>query len=173
MILLGMIVSMVYVSLNYYTVETKMLDLVENYGFFAVFLISFFTDILVQPIGPDITIIGGILLDKNFLCISFFASFGSILASFFSYFFGKIFSNFGLNKLHTLKNYKKYRKIYAKYGLFTLSVGALTPVPYVPMCWIAGIFKIKISKFMIFGIIPRVIRFFTLGVVVHYFHILY
>ncbi len=172
LILLGMAGLMVYVSLNYYTFETKMLDLVDNYGFLAVFLISFFTDILVQPIGPDVAIIGGILLGKNPFEIVFFASIGSILASFFSFFFGKIFRDFGLRQLHTSKNYAKWRKIYNKYGLFTLSLGALTPVPYVPMCWIAGIFNINIYKFMIFGIIPRTIRFSTVGVVVHYFYTL-
>jgi len=163
-----MLLLTVIVFLNYYKIEHELLDFVKDYGQLAIFLISFFTDILFQPIGPDVAVIGGVLIYKEFLYSVFFASLGSICASFLSYLFGRMFRSYGMQKLNSSAKYHKWRRIYARYGLISLSIGALTPVPYVPMCWIAGLFNVKIYKFILFGIVPRVIRFTTLGMIAHY-----
>ncbi|TYB32895.1 MAG: DedA family protein [Flexistipes sinusarabici] len=163
-----MLVLTVYVFLNYYKIEHELLAFVKDYGLFAILLISFFTDVLFQPIGPDVAVIGGVLLYKEFFCSVFFASLGSVLASFLSYFFGRMFRSYGMHKLNSSAKYHKWRRIHARYGLISLSIGALSPVPYVPMCWIAGLFNVKMYKFILFGIVPRVIRFATLGMIAHY-----
>lgn len=163
-----MLVLTVYVFLNYYKIEHELLNFVKDYGLFAIFLISFFTDILFQPIGPDVAVIGGVLIYKEIFYSVFFASLGSVLASFLSYFFGRMFRTYGMQKLNSSAKFQKWRRIHAKFGLISLSIGALSPVPYVPMCWIAGLFNVKMYKFILFGIVPRVIRFATLGMIAHY-----
>ena len=53
--------------------------------------------------------------------------------------------------------YKKIKNRYLKYS-FIVPIAALTPVPYVPICWISGIFKMNKFKFLIYAMIPRTIR---------------
>lgn len=42
-----------------------------------------------------------------------------------------------------------------------MAVLALTPIPYFPI--LGGLFKMKVSDFIIYGIIPRILNFFILG----------
>jgi membrane protein YqaA with SNARE-associated domain len=53
---------------------------------------------------------------------------------------------------------KGYLKSYHKYGRYGLLVSALGPIPYVPFCWFSGTFGLSIKNFLLFGIIPRILR---------------
>jgi membrane protein YqaA with SNARE-associated domain len=46
-----------------------------------------------------------------------------------------------------------------KHGRLTMLIAALTPLPYVIFCWIAGIFKLPRSDFIFYGMFARILRF--------------
>lgn len=132
-----------------------------GYGF--VFLISFLSDLLPQPIGPDIPIISGVLGGLNIWLVILSATVASICASFIGYFLGRKFGSRGFRIFYGSKGFRKAREKYDKIGKLALLFGSITPVPYVPLCWISGTFQLKLRCFIFYGLLFRVIRFVVVG----------
>ena len=152
----------------YSSLELKIVDFIKVYTFFAVFIISFMLDLIMQPLGPDIVIVGGILLRLNWMLVAFWAILGSLIASFIGYWLGRIYGSFGFKHKYYMKQYQRAEKFYAHYGKLGLSIAAISPLPYVPFCWIAGIFGMKKIDFILFGIIPRAGRFIIIAYLAHF-----
>lgn len=162
--LAGMIIVFIVVAINYRYFESAATYMAEAYGLGGIFIISFLTDIFMQPIGPDVPLIGGMLGGINKYYAYLAAGLGSITASMFGYMMGFFYGEFGIKKLYGEEKYLKWEKFYSKWGCLSVAVAAMTPVPYVPFCWVSGIFKLKLWKFIIFALIPRMIRFYIVMV---------
>ncbi len=145
--------------------------LISKYGLIAIFLLSFVTDVLVQPVGPDVPLAIGILAGiSNKWIILGIVLLGSYAALLFAYIIGY---KIGFNGIEMIVGKKTSKKIIESphYGLWFLFIGALTPVPYVP--YLAGMWKISFKEVMIYVVFPRTLRFFivmmlvdTLGVTI-------
>jgi membrane protein YqaA with SNARE-associated domain len=83
---------------------------------------------------------------------------GSYLGSISSYFVGKSFLERDIKRL--CKKRAKHCKMFRKYGKFALLIACLTPVPYVPFCWLAGASRMNFFDFVVYGLIPRAFRIF-------------
>jgi membrane protein YqaA with SNARE-associated domain len=132
---------------------------IVSYGFFAVFIISFLSDIIMQPIGPDVPILTGILLGLPPIPTLLVAIGASGIATLLGYSLGSKFGTTGFLKFYGQQRFEKWSKMYKKYNLI-VPIAAFTPVPYVPICWISGILKMKKVKFFIYAIGPRSLRLF-------------
>ncbi|MFC1755616.1 YqaA family protein [Thermoproteota archaeon] len=128
------------------------------YGLIAIFVIAFIVDLLMQPIGPEIPLIAGIVSGINPILVVIFTAIGSSLASMTGYWLGKRYGAYGFKKFYDEKIYTKWRKRYLKNGNLVLAIAALSPVPYVPVCWISGTFEMKRLHFLFFGIVSRIAR---------------
>ncbi len=148
----------VYVFFNMDNIESKMQGYAAAYGCLTLFVAAFIADLLMQPIGPDVPIIVGLSVGLDSLSVVIVVILGSILASFVGYYLGVVWGSYGFRKLYGEKRYHSLEKKYKKRGRLGLLISALTPVPYVPFCWIAGIFEMKRRVFLKFGIIPRILR---------------
>lgn len=149
-------------------VEDSVQDLIISYGLIGVFLIAFFADMLMQPIGPDVPLFIGIGFGLNPLQVLGLVLLASYLATFLGYYLGLKFGKDGFRKIYGEKKYLILKHRYNKYSLI-VPFAALTPVPYVPICWISGIFKMNKIKFFLYALVPRTIRLslvalFALGV---------
>lgn len=149
----------IYVALNFSGFKESISTYIGAYSYAAIFILSFLLDAIMQPLGPDIPIIAGILAGLDVYLVVFFAALASILASVCGYFFGRAYSDFGFKKVYGLKTYEKWHRRFDKYGNPIVAVAAVTPVPYVPICWMSGIFDMRLSRFFIFALIPRILRF--------------
>ena len=152
-------VLFVYVLFNYQLFEEKINDAVIIYGNFGIFIISFVLDLLLIPLGPDVPIAIGILANLPWPSVFFMATLGSFLASFLGYYVGTLYGEHGMVKMYGTIKYLSWKKTFEKYGKWAVFLGAVTPVPYVPMCWLSGIFKFSMRDFIIYALIPRAIRF--------------
>ncbi|MBU1111306.1 MAG: hypothetical protein KJ896_00885, partial [Nanoarchaeota archaeon] len=76
------------VIIYYPQLEGEVAFLAEKYGPLGIFVTSFLADIFMQPIGPDIPLIGGIIGGINKYHALLAASIGSVLASLVSYTLG-------------------------------------------------------------------------------------
>lgn len=155
----SVIAVFIYVLFSFSKFETEIVKSVGNYGFVAIFVLSFLLDAIMQPLGPDIPIIAGILAGFNVYWVVILAGAASILASLAGHFLGRWYSDFGFKKVYSIEAYKKWRRFFNKYGRPAVAIAAVTPVPYVPVCWMSGIFEMKLTQFLIFAIIPRTLRF--------------
>lgn len=146
-------------------IKSEIFGLISIYGYFAIFIVAFLVDILVQPLGPEVPLIAASTLRLNIIIAAFLIIIASTLASFFNYRVGKIFHS----TASTGKKAKKYLKLYKKYGKYALLISAIGPVPYVPFCWFSGSFKLPIKKFIYWGILPRTLRIITVAYILFLF----
>lgn len=146
----------------------KLNDLLQGailiYGLLAVFIIAFLSDMLMQPIGPDVPLVLGILAGMGLIEVTAAAILASSLATILGYYLGLKLGAEGFKKFYGEKRYRKLIKRYNKYNLI-VPIAALTPVPYVPVCWLSGIFKMNLKRFLSFALISRAIRLIIVGVV--------
>lgn len=162
-VLAFMAIIAVIVTLLFSKFESTIITYVQTWGLISILVISFISDLLVQPIGPDIPIVAGLIVGLNPVFVFVMAATGSFLASLISFSVGRAVEDSGIKNPYYDKYFDKFWKFFKKHGKLTLTIAAVTPIPYVPFCWFSGMFKMKIIDFVIFGILPRTLRF--LGVV--------
>ncbi|RLJ70102.1 membrane protein YqaA with SNARE-associated domain [Hydrogenivirga caldilitoris] len=133
-------------------------NLVEHYGYIGIFLISF-SESIVQPVPPDPFIAGGTALGLNPLIASLVATLGSVLGGLTAHTLGLIFGEPLTKKLLGEKNFLKGEAFMNRYGVFAVLLGALTPVPFKAICWLAGIFEMPRIPFLLAAFIGRLPRF--------------
>jgi len=134
--------------------KSEIFNLISVYGYIAIFLVAFIVDILAQPLGPEVPLIAANTLELNLVLAAGLTIIGSTIASFLNYKIGKKFYPY----VYKEKKCKKYLKLYRKYGQYGLLISALGPIPYVPFGWFSGAFGLPITKYIYFGIIPRILR---------------
>ena len=138
-------------------VENQVQSFIISYGLIAVFLIAFLADLLMQPIGPDVPLYIGVVFGLHPIQVLAIVLFASSLATVLGYYLGIKFGTEGFCKFYGEKKYKKIKSRYLKYS-FIVPIAAISPVPYVPICWISGIFRMNKVKFFLYALIPRTIR---------------
>ena len=152
-----------FIFLSYSSFKTEILSFVNSYGYTAIFISSFLLDLLFQPLAPDVSLIGGILADLNIYYVLLYVLIGSSLASILGYALGRIYGEVGIKKIYGERKYNKWKDQYYKHGRIILLAAALTPLPYTPLCWISGIFKLKKTEFFVFAILARIVRFVSVA----------
>ena len=130
---------------------------IEVYGFFAIFIISYLSDIIMQPVAPDLPIILGIFFGLDPILVTLMAIFASFLATITGYYLGVWLGASGFLIFYGEKKYRKVKKMYLKYRLI-IPLAAVSPVPYVPVCWISGMFRMNVIRFFLYAMIPRSFR---------------
>ncbi|MFC1690915.1 YqaA family protein [Nanoarchaeota archaeon] len=156
----------VYVLFNYRQLEVTIKESIGTYGYLALFLSSFLTDLLGQPLSPDVALITGILLGFNIFIVIMIISFGSYLASLMSYSLGITYGEKAVKVIFGFEKYSKWKNFFRRFDKIALALAAMTPVPYVLMCWISGIFRVRIRDFLLFALIPRTIRYIIIAYVI-------
>lgn len=147
----------------YSELKTQILSLIATYGFIGLFFIVFFLELLFQPIAADLPIIAMILAKANVYVVLITVLVAAYAATITNYVLGRVYGEVGLKRVLKEKTYDKWHGMYKKYGKLALILAAITPVPYAPMCWIVGMFKMKKLEFFTYGLLPRTIRYLVDG----------
>lgn len=148
-----------FILIFFPTFKVEILSFVETYGYLAIFISSFLMDLIVQPFAPDVPLIGGILSGLNVYFVLLCVLLASYIASLLGYFIGLVYGEAGIEKVYGKKKYEKWKIKHNKYGKIILLAAALTPVPYVPFCWISGIFRMRKLDFVVYALLARTVRF--------------
>ncbi len=131
---------------------------VESYGYIGIFLISF-TESIIQPIPPDPFIAGGSALGLNPIVCALVATLGSVMGGLTAHTLGLIFGEPLAKKLLGEKNFLKGEAFMSRFGVLAVLLGALTPVPFKVICWLAGIFEMPRAPFLLASFLGRLPRF--------------
>lgn len=158
LLLAVLFVFFLYALLNYRTIRIEFYQEIQKYGWIGILVAAFLGDIIIGPIGPEIPVIGGLLAGIKIPMIIYMTALGSIVASFLIYSVGYFFGEYGALHYISPKKYKHYKKIFNRHRRITMVLGALTPVPYVIVCLIAGVFRVKPIEFTTFAISARIVR---------------
>lgn len=162
--LLGFLILIVLIfSLSYYNTlslyaENILKMSVNQWGYYGIALSVFILEFVPQPfLSVLIPFTIGRLFDLNPYYLIVLSVIFSVIANYSSYFLGYTLGDKVARFMVTEENYNKSLSWFKKYGKKSLSVLALTPLPYFPV--MGGIFKMTPWEFTIYGIIPRMMHF--------------
>lgn len=140
------------------SIEKGIVDIVKGYTYAAILVVALLADMIMQPVGPDIPLVAGILIGLNPFIALVFASAGSLAATVLGYYLGAAYGEAGFMRFYGFAKYDRWRRLYLKYGRLVVMVAALTPLPYVPVCWLSGIFRMNKAEFIVFSMGSRILR---------------
>ncbi|MGV8151237.1 MAG: VTT domain-containing protein [Candidatus Woesearchaeota archaeon] len=160
-----LILIFLFVILFFVYIKQSISIFVSDYGYIAIFIVSFITDLLVQPIGPDLPLVLGIFGGLNIWIVFIMVLLGAYLALFVSYKLGKTLGAAGIERIIGKKNFSKLSK-YETGSKWFMFIGALTPVPYIP--YLAGLWRFSFIDTIIFVVIPRTLRFLIVLMLAYY-----
>jgi membrane protein YqaA with SNARE-associated domain len=156
------------VALNFKEVGRIMEEYLRVYGYPAVFLLVFLTEMVNQPFGPEIPASFGVIFGLNFLLVFILTLIASFLAGIINFKIGRdLLSKRILMSCDTDK-YRNYCRFFYKYGKLGIFLAAVSPLPYVFFVWLTGAFNIKFKQFFIFGMLPRIIRILIIMIVISF-----
>ncbi len=92
----------------------------------------------------------------------------NIIASAFGYFVGMKIGYPVLRFFASEEVLDKAKKMFDRWGILAVALGAFTPVPFTIVVFLAGITKMDFKKFMLAGILGRVPRYVLGGYVLVY-----
>ena len=139
--------------------------LLSSYGLLGVFVLILILDIVISPIPPDILVFGSAIAGADFLTVALIGAFGSFVAGILDYKVGRKVGEKGFSKWFGEDHLVKGKKLFAKYGVHGLFIGAFSPIPYSSICWAAGIYEMHFSRFVITSLLARTPRFLLTGFV--------
>tara|TARA_Y100000310_G_C20661182_1_gene804876 strand:- start:163 stop:723 length:561 start_codon:yes stop_codon:yes gene_type:complete len=141
-------------------------EYIQRFGYLGIFVFSFLADLLEQPIGPGTFAALGVIFNLNIFLIIVFSVIGSWIGSLASYYIGRRYFYYRLREVSKGRIEQKHYKLFEKYGGPVLALAAISPLPWVTFCWLAGGAKLKVEKFIFWGLIPRILRIsFVVGLV--------
>lgn len=92
----------------------------------------------------------------------------NLVASALGYFVGKKIGYPVLRYFSSEKVLDKAQKLFDKWGVLAVALGAFTPVPYTIVVFLGGISKMDFKKFILAGFLGRFPRYFIGGYVLVY-----
>lgn len=158
LILALIIAALVYTYLFYHELKIEMEYEIQRFGAIGLLIAGFIVDSIGGPLGPEVPVIAGLLAGIKIPTVIYMTAIGSILASLIVYSIGYFFGEYGA--LHFIKEekYKHWRQAFLRHRRITMALGALTPVPYVTVCVISGIFRVRLWEYVVFTLGARMIR---------------
>ncbi|MBN1157072.1 hypothetical protein JXA85_05615 [Candidatus Woesearchaeota archaeon] len=139
--------------------------IVGDYGYLGVFLLTILLELVVQPVGPDLALILGVLAGLNGIIVLALVLLGAYIALYLAYLIGKKIGTPGIERIIGKKTFKKIN--WESGGKWFMLVGATTPVPYIP--YLVGLWNFNLRDALIYIVIPRTIRLLIVLVLTYSF----
>jgi len=139
--------------------------IVGDYGYVGIFFLTILLELLVQPVGPDLALILGVLADLNGLIVLALVLVGAYIALLMAYVIGK---KIGLPGIERIIGNRTFKRIdWASGGRWFMLIGATTPVPYIP--YLVGLWNFSLKDIFLYVIIPRTFRLVVVLLLTRYF----
>lgn len=136
---------------------------VEDYGMPALFALTWIADTTFQPIPPDVFVFGSTFGGADIWVASVVAGVASACGGTTGYYIGRCIGPMRFRRIFGNKLLRTGRKIFHKYGIYAITIAALTPLPYSGACWVAGIYKMSPIAVFLTSVIGRILRYIVVG----------
>lgn len=147
----------------------QFVELLQSYGVFGLFVVSFCESIF-SPILPDIVLVPmGLALPEMAIYYSLVATGASVLGGFVGYAIGQRFGPPIVRKCVSPDYITKIRGLMDHYGGWAIWIAAMAPIPYKFVSISAGAFRINKTVFLVASIFGRAKRFLLEGILIYYY----
>jgi|GEM_PF-1987851 len=160
-LLLILLVAFLGTVVYHEQIKAELAQEIQAYGAIGCLLGGFIADTFGGPMGPEWPVIAGILAGIKLPTALAMTTLGSVLATIAVYWVGFAFGEVGAREIFTVERYERWQRVFLRNRRVTMVLAALTPVPYVTCCLIAGIFKMRTWEYFVFTILPRALRIVT------------
>ncbi|HIQ31961.1 MAG TPA: DedA family protein [Methanothermococcus okinawensis] len=141
---------------------TLMEELIRDHGYPGIFLVAF-SESVIQPVPPDIFIVGASIFGLDPLICAIVSTIGSTLGGITAYILGLKLGTSVFIRLFGEKYFRMGRDFFERYGVWGVVIAGFTPLPYKVVAWLSGIFKMSILKFTVGTLIGRFLRFLLIA----------
>lgn len=163
LMLIGVVI-LFFIFLQYRTpIKAASKAAVERFGYPALFLLCWGADVIIQPIPADVVVFGTVFGGANIWVTAFVAGLSSGFGGFTGYFIGKFFGPWRFRRIFGSKLLRSGRNLFRDHGALAIFVAGVTPIPYSAVCWIAGIYKMSLTKVIIASWISRTLRYLLIA----------
>jgi len=142
-----LLVGLAYIAQRYLGqhLETGSRWLTDTAGYPGVFVSIWLIDTFTLPISPDVILAivahkGSTLHTPTALVVICVAS---IAAGNSGYYLAKRIGHWSFIQRRLAKSYTKGHKLFKRFGVWTVVIAGLTPIPFSIVCWFAGLYGMK------------------------------
>ncbi len=136
----------------------------EELGLAGIFLSVLAADAFTFPVPPDTYLLVAVAAETTVVPILATVIVASLMATVIAYWFGPQIVKIPLIRKRVERFEAKGVALFQKYGLWTVTLAALTPIPFSIVCWFAGIYRMPFLRFVAATLtrIPRFIAYYYL-----------
>jgi membrane protein YqaA with SNARE-associated domain len=162
------LVGLAYLAQRYlgHHLEAASRWLTNTGGYSGVFISIWLIDTFTLPVSPDMILAfvahkGSTLNTPVALVVICIAS---IAAGNTGYHLAKRIGDWPFIQRRLAKSYKKGHKLFDRFGVWTVVIAGITPLPFSIVCWFAGLYEMKSWPFFLATLsrIPRFIGWYYL-----------
>jgi membrane protein YqaA with SNARE-associated domain len=139
-------------------------QLVALFGYAGIFVGVFIADAFTFPLPPDVYLVIGIAANTDVFWTLVVCSFASVVGGQVAYFLGPHIRKIPVlnEKLEGYRAEGQY--LFAEWGSWSVSIAALTPIPFSIVSWLAGIYQMDYGRYFIASLvrIPRLVGYYYL-----------
>ena len=137
---------------------------VAELGLVGVFAGVFITDAFTFPVPPDTYLFIAVASDAPVAPILAVCCLASVLAGLVAYKIGPYVSSLPFLRPRLERFRPRGEQLFVRYGVWTVALAALTPVPFSITCWLAGTYRMPFQKFFLatFARVPRLLGYYAL-----------
>ena len=129
-----------------------------------------FSESIFFPIPPDPLVIAiGVASPGTAIWVAALATVASVAGAFLGHWLGRRFGRPLLRRLVSQDKVDRAEALFNRYGVWTIILAAITPIPYKVFAILAGVMALPVRPFLIASVIGRGARLMTIGVLVFLF----
>ncbi len=129
-----------------------------------------FSDSIFFPIPPDPLLIAiGVANPGIAIWVALLATVTSVLGAYTGHWLGRRVGRPLLHRLVAESKIERAEELFNRYGVWTIILAAVTPIPYKVFAILAGVMALPVRPFLIASLIGRGTRLMALGVLVFLF----
>ena len=136
----------------------------------ALLALVAFSESIFFPIPPDPLVIAvGVASPGSAIWVAGLATIASVAGAYLGQWLGRRFGRPLLRRLVSQDKVDRAEALFNRYGVWTIIIAAITPIPYKVFAILAGVMALPVRPFLIASVIGRGARLMTIGVLVFLF----
>lgn len=136
---------------------------VSTYGFPALFLITWASDVIIQPIPADVFVFGSTFGGAKIFETAFVAGLSSGMGGMTGYYIGRWFGPWRFKRVFGTHLLQAGKDLFKNYGWMAVFISGITPIPYSAVCWVGGIYQMPVVHVFLASWVSRTIRYVIVG----------
>ena len=138
--------------------------MVARFGLWGLVAVVPISDVFCLPVPPEVALFIAMATEQPVALTIALMSATSIICGSISYKIGPVLNRIGFVRRRIESWRTRGEALFRRWGVWTVAIGAISPLPYAMTCWFAGIYKMPYGRFLLATLfrVPRFIGYYYL-----------